>query len=108
PNLFEVYSLAIIKSPIYEVEISGQEFLNRFSNINDINEYTIKDSIVRIHTYDADAHIFSSDLLTNAPTTIRIGLILQEFLFVVMSLIIVFFNRILRIIKNFLVIIFDL
>lgn len=100
PKSFEIHSLSIVKSPVYEIKVSGEEFLKRFSNTNDISEYTVKDGIVRIHTSGTDGHIYSLDLLSNPTLTFRQDFFQKEFFFVTVSVLLVFIDKILLLIKK--------
>ncbi|WP_127489954.1 DUF7657 domain-containing protein [Paenibacillus ehimensis] len=106
PQSFEIHSLSIIKSPLYEIKISGDEFLKRFSNKNDISNYMVKDGIVNIHTSGTDGHIYSLGVLENSPIAFRQEFFQQELFFVIATFLFVFIDKVWLLIKSISVILF--
>lgn len=94
PSSFDIYSLSISKSPFYKINISGQEFIDKFSNVNDVSEISLMDGVVKIHTSGTDGHIYSTELLKNTKPIIRIETVKLELLFLVFSLALAFINKV--------------
>lgn len=103
PGTYEVYSISIKTSPLYEINISGEEFIRKFSNTNDINNYKVNNDIVEISTSGTDGHIYSLNFLEETSTNIRKDFVLNEIFIALLSLILIFISKIVLLIRRFLV-----
>lgn len=102
PTSFEIYSFSILKSPIYEIAFSNEEFKKRFSNLNDIDNLKIVDQYIDVVTTGEDGHIYSENLLFGTAPSFRIDFLVKEFFLIICTLLLVNLAIIINLLKPLL------
>ncbi|MDQ0724085.1 hypothetical protein QF049_005346 [Paenibacillus sp. W4I10] len=94
PGVFEISNLTIETSLFYKTNVSNSEIIQTFTEKNDIGDLFVQNQSFIVKTNGEDGFISTRSLLDNGTTFFRIDLIIKEIFFILLSLIVVFFKKV--------------